>query len=60
MSAYHFGDLTGFSEALLQLRGQATGRQLENCHTALVTGHGGEVLNPGMCSAHSTVVLASA
>jgi acetyl-CoA acetyltransferase len=60
MSAYHFGDLTGFSEALLQLRGQATGRQLENCRTALVTGHGGEVLNPGMCSAHSTVVLASA
>jgi acetyl-CoA acetyltransferase len=57
MSAYHFGDLTGFSEAILQLRGEAGGRQLANCRTALVTGHGGEVLNPGMCSAHSTVVL---
>ncbi|GAA5199929.1 thiolase [Rugosimonospora acidiphila] len=57
MSAYHFGDLTGFSEALLQLRGRAGARQLPDCRTALVTGHGGEVLNPGMCSAHSTVVL---
>lgn len=60
MSAYHFGDLTGFSEALLQLRGEAGERQLADCRTALVTGHGGEVLNPGMCSAHSTVVLGAA
>lgn len=57
MSAYHFGDLTGISESLLQLRGRAGGRQLDNCRTALATGHGGEVLNPGMCSAHSTIVF---
>lgn len=57
MSAYHFGDLTGISEALLQLRGRAGERQLDDCLVALATGHGGEVLNPGMCSAHSTIVL---
>ncbi len=59
LSAYHFGDLTCFSEAILQLRGRAGARQLDNCRVALVSGHGGEVLNPGMCSAHSSVVLTS-
>jgi len=57
LSAYHFGDLTGLSEAVLQLRGDAGKRQVPDCAVALVTGHGGEVLSPGMCSIHSSLIL---
>lgn len=57
LSAYHFGDLTGLSEAVLQLRGEAGERQIDNCRVSLVTGHGGEVLSPGMCSIHSSLIL---
>ncbi|MEK7214930.1 MAG: thiolase family protein, partial [Chloroflexota bacterium] len=59
LSAYHFSDLTGFSEAAMQLRGQAEGRQIPDCKFALVSGHGGEILSPGMCSMHSTLILGS-
>jgi len=57
LSAYHFGDLTGLSEAVLQLRGEGDTRQVPDCKVALVTGHGGEVLSPGMCSIHSSLIL---
>lgn len=57
LSAYHFGDLTGLSEAVIQLRDQAGPRQVPDCEVVLVTGHGGEVLSPGMCSIHSTLLL---
>jgi acetyl-CoA acetyltransferase len=57
LSAYHFGDLTGLSEAVLQLRGEGGERQVPDCTVALVTGHGGEVLSPGMCSIHSSLIL---
>jgi acetyl-CoA acetyltransferase len=57
LSAYHMADLTGISEAVLQLRGEAGERQLDNPQVALVTGHGGELLSPGMCSIHSTLLL---
>ncbi len=57
LSAYHFGDLTGLSEAIIQLRRQGGQRQVANCEVALVSGHGGEILSPGMCSTHSTLLL---
>ncbi len=57
LSAYHYGDLTGLHEAVLQLRGEAGERQLANARVGLVTGHGGELLSPGMCSIHTSLVL---
>ncbi len=57
LSAYHYGDLTGLSEAVLQLRGEAGGRQVKGAEVALVSGHGGELISPGMCSIHTSLVL---
>ena len=57
LSAYHYGDLTGLSEAVLQLRGEAGERQVKDAKVALVTGHGGELISPGMCSIHTSLVL---
>ena len=59
LSSYHFSDFTGLSEAVLQLSGRAGARQLPSCELALVAGHGGEVISPGMCSSHATTVLAA-
>jgi acetyl-CoA acetyltransferase len=56
LSAYHLSDLTGLSEAVDQLRGEAGERQIAGAEVGLVTGHGGE-LTPGMCSIHTTLVL---
>ena len=57
LSGYHFGDMTGISESILQLRGDAGERQLIDPRFSLVTGHGGELLSPGLCSTHSTLIL---
>ena len=57
LSAYHYGDLTGLSEAVLQLRGVAGERQVKGAEVALVTGHGGELISPGMCSIHTSLLL---
>lgn len=57
LSAYNYTDLTGLSEAVLQLRGDAGERQIPNTEFALVTGHGGEILSPGMCSVHTTLIF---
>lgn len=57
LSAYHYGDLTGLSEAVQQLRGEAGERQVAGAEVALVTGHGGELISPGMCSIHTSLVL---
>jgi acetyl-CoA acetyltransferase len=57
LSAYHHEDLTGFAEAVRQLRGEAGRRQLDRCETVLFSSHGGEMLSPGMCSIHATTVL---
>jgi acetyl-CoA acetyltransferase len=57
LSAYHYGDLTGLSEAVMQLRGEAGERQVPDAKVALVTGHGGELISPGMCSIHTSLIL---
>ena len=57
LSNWHLGDLTGFAEAVTQLRGQAGERQVADCEVALTTGHGGELVSPGMCSIHTSTIL---
>lgn len=57
LSAYYLADWTGFLEAVVQLRGRGGARQVSGARMALVTGHGGEILRPGMCSIHSALVL---
>ncbi|MEK7216131.1 MAG: hypothetical protein AAB289_11090, partial [Chloroflexota bacterium] len=59
LSAYHLFDFTGFAEGVRQLRRdpQCADRQIEDAEVCLVTGHGGEILRPGMCSTHSSLIL---
>lgn len=57
LSAYHLGDLTGMAEDIVQLRGEAGERQVKGAKIALTTGHGGELVSPGLCSIHTTTIL---
>ena len=60
LSGYHLGELTHLAEAITQLRGEAGRRQVDGAKIGLVSGHGGEILSPGMCSTHGTLVLGAA
>lgn len=57
LSSHHAGDLTGLPEAIIQLRGEAGERQVKDAEICLCTGHGGEIIQPGMCSTHTTLIL---
>jgi acetyl-CoA acetyltransferase len=57
LSCYHLGDLTGMAESIRQLRSEAGERQIADCNVVLTTGHGGELLSPGMCSIHTCTLL---
>lgn len=57
LSAYHMDDLTGFIEAVRQLRGESKDRQVVGAKTLMFTSHGGEMLSPGMCSIHASTIL---
>jgi acetyl-CoA acetyltransferase len=57
LSCYHLGDLTGLAESVRQVRGEGGDRQIKDCEVVITTGHGGELVSPGMCSIHTCTVL---
>jgi acetyl-CoA acetyltransferase len=57
LASYHLGELTHVAEVITQLRGEAGERQIKNAEVGLISGHGGEILSPGMCSTHGTLIL---
>ncbi|MCA1644818.1 MAG: thiolase family protein [Chloroflexi bacterium] len=57
LSGFYLFDWTGLAEGVRQLRGECGDRQVADADIALVTGHGGELLIPGMCSTHATCIL---
>ncbi|MBI4331547.1 MAG: thiolase family protein, partial [Chloroflexi bacterium] len=57
LSSHHHSGFTPLAEAIIQVRGEGGARQVKGAEIALATGHGGEVLGPGMCSSHSCIIL---
>jgi acetyl-CoA acetyltransferase len=60
LSAYHLGEWTHLIEVAQQLWGECGARQIADAEIGLVSGHGGEVISPGMCSTHGSLVLGRA
>jgi acetyl-CoA acetyltransferase/uncharacterized OB-fold protein len=54
LASYHASDFTMLVETVRQLRGEAGERQVPTARIGLMSGHGGEMLGPGMCSLHAT------
>lgn len=57
LSAYHCGDMGNMIEATRQLRGTCGDRQVPNANTALVDGHGWEMILPYMCPITGCTIL---
>ncbi len=57
LSSFYQGDTTPLSEAVIQLRGEGGARQVKDAEICLVTGHGGELLTPGLCATHTSLIL---
>jgi acetyl-CoA acetyltransferase len=57
LSGVYMADWTPLVEAVTQMRGDGGQRQVLDANVALVSGHGGEILRPGMCSTHATLLL---
>lgn len=56
LSAYAGADLPLLVETVVQLRGEGGARQKTGARVGLMSGHGGEMLKPGMCSTHATAL----
>jgi acetyl-CoA acetyltransferase len=57
LAGMYLFDFPGVAEAVYQLRGKCGDRQVQGAAHALTNGHGGEMVIPGMCSSHATMVL---
>jgi len=57
LASHHIGDFTPMIEAVRQIRGEGGARQVKDAKIAIATGHGGELLYPGMCSTHTCTIL---
>ena len=53
----HVTPFYSFFELNEQLTGRAGERQVKDCNVVLTTGHGGELVSPGMCSIHTCTLL---
>lgn len=56
LASFHAADFTLLAETVAQLRGDAGERQVPGAQVGLMSGHGGEMLGPGMCSLHATTI----
>ena len=56
LSSFAGADLPLLVETVIQLRGEGGARQKPGARVGLTSGHGGELLKPGMCSTHATVL----
>jgi acetyl-CoA acetyltransferase len=57
LASYYIVDFTLLLESVTQLRHEAGERQVKDAKVGLMSGHGGEMLRPGMCSIHATTLL---